>query len=109
MGWEMIRAGAITKRVVTELESLGVDIQAGAPTAEIAERARSAFRVRSLSDYYTAGQGKGLSFQGLKDFAVVTTSSVITQNPNPHDYYGPPRGGRCSSTRGASRTPPAPG
>ncbi len=27
MGWEMIRAGAITKRVVTELASLGVDIQ----------------------------------------------------------------------------------
>ena len=27
MGWEMIRAGAITKRVISELESLGVDIQ----------------------------------------------------------------------------------
>jgi hypothetical protein len=52
MGWEMVRAGAVAKQVIEELESLGCDIKLGCPnnTAAI-----DAFRGRRLSNYYTEG------------------------------------------------------
>lgn len=54
MGWEMIRAGAIAKQVITELEGMGVDIKEGA-TGDVADSAKAAFAGRSLGDYYTEG------------------------------------------------------
>lgn len=54
MGWEMIRAGAIAKQVVSELKGMGVDISKGASGA-LAAQAKAAFAGRTLSDYYTEG------------------------------------------------------
>eukprot|EP00956_Cyclotella_meneghiniana_P019253 scaffold32871_cov31-Cyclotella_meneghiniana.AAC.2 len=73
MGWEMIRAGAIAKLVIKELEGLGVDIKTGAETDALAASAKAAFAGRVLNDYYIAGKGHGLSFQELPKFHVVTT------------------------------------
>lgn len=55
MGWEMIRAGAIAKRVLTELKEMGVDTTIGA-TGKDATDAMLAFKDRTLSDYYTEGK-----------------------------------------------------
>jgi hypothetical protein len=52
MGWEMVRAGAVAKKVIDELESLGCDIKVGCPGDE---GAIAAFASRTLSDYYTEG------------------------------------------------------
>lgn len=54
MGWEMIRAGAVAKQVVAELQGMGVNISTGASGA-LAAQAKAAFAGRTLSDYYTAG------------------------------------------------------
>ena len=51
----MIRAGAIAKQVIKELESMGIDVKNGA-TGQVAEDAKQAFVGRSLSDYYTEGE-----------------------------------------------------
>lgn len=51
MGWEMIRAGAIARQVVDELEAMGCDTKTGCPDMDI-----SAFDGRTLSDYYTEGK-----------------------------------------------------
>ena len=51
----MIRAGAIAKQVITELEAMGVDIKDGA-TGDVAAAAKQAFAGRTLSDYYTEGK-----------------------------------------------------
>ena len=48
MGWEMIRAGAIAKQVMTELEGMGCDTKNGCP--EMAETAKATFEGRSLAD-----------------------------------------------------------
>lgn len=78
MGWEMIRAGAIAKLVIKELEGLGVDIKTGAGSnAALAASAKAAFAGRVLNDYYIAGKGHGLSFQELPKFHVVTTTYVF--------------------------------
>lgn len=53
MGWEMNRAGAIAKRVVHELESLGCDTKVGCPDNE---HAMMTFHDRVLSDYYMEGK-----------------------------------------------------
>ena len=53
----MIRAGAVAKKVIIELEELGVDIKTGA-TGTIAETAKAAFVGRTLDDYYTSGEHK---------------------------------------------------
>jgi hypothetical protein len=52
MGWEMVRAGAIARKVVNELESIGCDIAAGC-VGNTAAMAR--FEGRTLADYYTEG------------------------------------------------------
>jgi alkaline phosphatase len=112
MGWEMVRAGAIAKRVVTELERMGCDIATGCPD-NIAAQERFAGRV--LADYYTegkqnmskmvwfatclcfinnsryiwivAGKGSGLSFQDLEGFGLMTTTATVTQAPNAGNHY----------------------
>jgi hypothetical protein len=53
MGWEMVRAGAIGRKVVNELESIGCDIKAGC-VGNTAAMAR--FEGRTLEDYYTEGK-----------------------------------------------------
>ncbi|KAL3775325.1 hypothetical protein HJC23_003146 [Cyclotella cryptica] len=90
MGWEMIRAGAVAKQVVSELKSMGVDISTGASGA-LAAQAKAAFAGRTLSDYYTEGKGSGLSFQELSEFHVVTTSIPFIGEPNDGNHYGPAR------------------
>jgi hypothetical protein len=52
---EMIRAGAVAKQVIVELESMGVDIKSGA-TGDLADAAKAAFANRTLNDYYTEGK-----------------------------------------------------
>ena len=51
----MIRAGAVAKQVIVELESMGVDIKSGA-TGDLADAAKAAFVNRTLNDYYTEGK-----------------------------------------------------
>ena len=51
---EMIRAGAVAKQVIVELESMGVDIKTGT-TGDLADAAKAAFAGRTLDDYYTEG------------------------------------------------------
>jgi len=55
MGWEMARAGAIAKRVLDELTSLGVDTTNGS-TGAVADAAKLAFAGRQLKDYYLEGK-----------------------------------------------------
>jgi hypothetical protein len=69
MGWEMIRAGAVARQVIDELEQLGCDTKVGCPNNW---NATLAFAGRTLSDYYTEGRGSGLSFQGLRGYSLVT-------------------------------------
>lgn len=90
MGWEMIRAGAVAKRVIKELEGMGVDIKNGS-TGAIAAAAKAAFAGRVLNDYYIAGKGSGLSFQDLPKFHVMTTTTPIIGQPNDGNHYGPAR------------------
>ena len=52
MGWEMVRAGAVGKRIVDELTEMGCDIAAGCPDMQAA---KDAFAGRTLEDYYTEG------------------------------------------------------
>lgn len=52
MGWEMIRAGAIAKKIVQELESIGCDIKEGCAGNAAAS---ALFEGRVLADYYTEG------------------------------------------------------
>lgn len=87
MGWEMIRAGAVARKVLMELEDMGCNTTDGCPN--MAEAAKAAFAGRTLSDYYTEGVGEGLSFQELKGYSLVTTSAVVLQSPNDGDHYGP--------------------
>jgi hypothetical protein len=53
MGWEMVRAGAVGKRVVDELTELGCDIAKGCSGNQAAI---AAFAGRSLADFYTEGK-----------------------------------------------------
>lgn len=87
MGWEMIRAGAIARQVVDELEAMGCDTKVGCPDMDI-----SAFNGRTLADYYTEGKGSGLSFQELPDYALVTTSAPVLQESEPGNHYASPYG-----------------
>jgi hypothetical protein len=50
---EMVRAGAIGRRVVDELEEMGCDTKKGCPDMRDAVRA---FSGRTLRDYYTEGK-----------------------------------------------------
>ena len=54
MGWEMARAGAIAKRVLDELKTMGVDTVNGS-TGTVADAAKAAFSGRQLKDYYLEG------------------------------------------------------
>lgn len=85
MGWETVRAGAIAKRVIDELEEeYCCPIGTGCPDNDVA---KAAFHGRSLQDYYTKGKGSGLSWQDeLDGYALVTTSSAIPQGPGAGDY-----------------------
>jgi alkaline phosphatase len=71
MGWEMVRAGAIARRVIDELETMGCDTKTGCPDLAVAAET---FQGRTLADYYTEGKGTGLSFQELEGFSLVTTT-----------------------------------
>ena len=86
-----MRAGAIAKRVVDELKKRGVDPVLGATNSSVAAAARRAFKGRNLSNYYKGGRGKGLSFQDLSKFALVTTNAPVLQTPNAGDHYAPAR------------------
>lgn len=55
MGWEMIRAGAIARLVLNELQAMGIDTKTGASDEAAAAAARQAFQGRTLNDYYTEG------------------------------------------------------
>ena len=85
MGWEMVRAGAIAKQIIDELEAdFGCNVTTGCPGNE---DAREAFLGRSLHDYYTEGRGSGLAWQEeLEGYALVTTSSPIPQGPSDGFY-----------------------
>ena len=50
----MARAGAVAKRVIVELESMGIDIKNGT-TGDLADAAKAAFAGRTLDDCYTEG------------------------------------------------------
>lgn len=89
MGWEMIRAGAIARQVVDELEAMGIDVHAGAATEEAAAMAKSAFANRTYNDYYTQGVGSGLSFQELTGYGLVMTSSMVIQEASEGALYAP--------------------
>ena len=84
----MIRAGAIAKEVLAELEGMGCDTTNGC-TGATADAAKAAFAGRTLDDYYTEGKGSGLSFQDLSGYGLVTTSTVVLQEPNDGAHYGP--------------------
>lgn len=56
MGWEMIRAGAIAKRVIAELGELGCDAVSGECPDDLKESAKAAFAGRTTADYYTEGK-----------------------------------------------------
>jgi len=86
-GWEMVRAGAVAKAIIDELESMGCDTKFGCTS--MAEYAKAAFSGRSLDDYYTEGKGSGLSFQELDGYGLVTTSTVVLQSPNDGAHYAP--------------------
>ena len=58
MGWEMIRAGAIAKRVLEELENMGCDPKTGCPNSDVGDDVLKAFVGRTLADYYTEGKPK---------------------------------------------------
>jgi len=83
----MVRAGAVAKAVIDELESMGCNTKSGCPS--MADSAKAAFSGRSLDDYYTEGKGSGLSFQELEGYGIVTTSTVVLQSPNNGDHYAP--------------------
>lgn len=85
-GWEMIRAGAIAKSILDELEGMGCDTKMGCPSMDAAT---AAFAGRTLDDYYTEGQGHGLSFQELSGHTLVTTSTLVLQSPNDGAHYAP--------------------
>lgn len=56
MGWEMIRAGAIAKLVIDELEDMGCDTKTGCANSNVGDRVLKAFKGRSLAHYYTEGK-----------------------------------------------------
>ena len=85
----MIRAGAVARKVLMELEEMGCDTSFGCPS--MADAANAAFAGRTLTDYYTEGVGEGLSFQELEGYSLVTTSTVVLQAPNDGAHYGPAR------------------
>jgi len=55
MGWEMIRAGAIAKLVLDELEEMGCDTKTGCPDSDVGDEAMKMFHGRTLDHYYTEG------------------------------------------------------
>lgn len=55
MGWEMIRAGAITKLVLDDLETMGCDTKTGFPNSDIGDAALKAFARHSLADHCAEG------------------------------------------------------
>lgn len=86
MGWEMVRAGAIAKQVVDELEAAGCDVATGCPDLAAVD---GLFSGRTLSDYYTEGKGSGLSFQELEGFDLVTTAAPVLQGFTDGNHYAP--------------------
>jgi len=82
----MIRAGAIAKKVIQELEDMECDTTTGC-TGAVADTARATFAGRTLNDYYTEGKGDGLSFQELEGFGLVTTSTPIFQKHSISVHY----------------------
>lgn len=65
MGWEMVRAGAIARKVIDELEAMGCDTMVGCPDSDIGDMALTSFAGRTLADYYTEGM---FSFNALTYF-----------------------------------------
>jgi len=89
MGWEMVRAGAIAKKVLKELTDMGIDTKVGATTNETKAAAKAVFAGRTYNEYYTQGKGDGLSFQNLPDFGIVTTAAMITKEAVEGAWYSP--------------------
>jgi alkaline phosphatase len=89
MGWEMVRAGAIAKKVLTELQEMGIDTTVGATSDAQKTSAKAMFAGRTLANYYTEGVGDGLSFQKLPDFSLATTSSLVIQKASDGALYAP--------------------
>ena len=58
MGWEMVRAGAIAKRVLAELGELGCDAVSGECPDSLKESAKAAFFGRTTAHYYTEGKNQ---------------------------------------------------
>eukprot|EP00980_Cylindrotheca_fusiformis_P003941 scaffold871_cov130-Cylindrotheca_fusiformis.AAC.18 len=106
----MVRAGAIARRVIDELEDEGCDTKKGGCDDTI----KDLFRGRTLDDYYTegndyglgyysnnpsstnrnclqctTGRGSGLSFQELRGFHLMTTTTTVAQEPNEGNHYAP--------------------
>ena len=76
MGWEMIRAGAIARQVIDELEAEGCDTKVGCPDMDLLGK----FSGRSLSDYYTEGKlhiHKNVS-SPLHDSTSTKSTSILT-------------------------------
>ncbi|MBD2096114.1 alkaline phosphatase [Trichocoleus sp. FACHB-591] len=71
MGWEPARAAAIAKQI--QQGQIGT----------------------KLSDFYTEGKGEGLSFQGLKNYAIATTYG--TTIPNQEGVYSTGNSARLNS------------
>lgn len=76
----------MAKRVLDELAELGCDTKTGCPDNTAA---MEAFEGRTLDDYYTEGKGSGLSYQELEGFALVTTTTTVSQSPNDGNHYAP--------------------
>jgi len=90
MGWEMVRAGAIARQVLDELEEMGIDTKNGnKDDTELVQKARERFVGRTLSDYYTEGKGSGLSWQNLEGYSLVTHSAPLLQDEAEGEYYAP--------------------
>jgi len=89
MGWEMIRAGAIAKKVLAELTDMGIDTTVGATSDAQKASAKAMFAGRKLSDYYTEGKGDGLSFQNLPEYGLMTTSAMVIQEASEGAWYSP--------------------
>ena len=61
-------AGAIARRVLDELESLGCDTKTGCTSSDIGDAAMAAFAGRTLADYYTEGMTSTTGEMKLSDY-----------------------------------------
>ena len=80
MGWESIRAGAIARQIIDELDKK-FDCPVASGGCPDNREAKASFIGRNLNDYYNAGKGSGLSWQKVLDgYAIVTNSVSVKSN-----------------------------